>query len=41
MRPVVHVTQGTIANKDFGQLIAPTLRALADEDVLVVVSTGG
>jgi UDP:flavonoid glycosyltransferase YjiC (YdhE family) len=40
-RPVVHVTQGTIANKDFGQLIAPALQALADEDVLVVVSTGG
>lgn len=40
-RPVVHVTQGTIANKDFGQLIGPTLRALADEPVLVVVSTGG
>jgi UDP:flavonoid glycosyltransferase YjiC (YdhE family) len=40
-RPVVHVTQGTIANKDFGQLITPTLQALADDDVLVVVSTGG
>lgn len=40
-RPVVHVTQGTIANKDFGQLVVPALRALADEDVLVVVSTGG
>lgn len=40
-RPVVHVTQGTIANKDFNQLVVPTLRALADEDVLVVVSTGG
>ncbi|MFC7025265.1 glycosyltransferase [Promicromonospora thailandica] len=40
-RPVVHVTQGTIANKDFGQLVAPALEALADEDVLVVVATGG
>ena len=40
-RPVVHVTQGTVANVDYGQLIAPTLRALADEDVLVVVATGG
>jgi MGT family glycosyltransferase len=40
-RPVIHVTQGTIANTDYGQAIAPTLRALADEDVLVVVSTGG
>jgi MGT family glycosyltransferase len=40
-RPVIHVTQGTIANIDYGQAIEPTLRALADEDVLVVVSTGG
>lgn len=40
-RPVIHVTQGTVANTDYEQLIAPTLRALADEDVLVVVSTGG
>lgn len=39
--PVVHVTQGTIANKDFSQLVQPTLEGLADEDVLVVVSTGG
>ncbi|MEJ3403302.1 nucleotide disphospho-sugar-binding domain-containing protein [Rathayibacter sp. YIM 133350] len=40
-RPVVHVTQGTIANDDLDELILPTIRALADEDVLVVVSTGG
>ncbi len=40
-RPVVHVTQGTVANMDYGQAIAPTLRGLADDDVLVVVSTGG
>jgi UDP:flavonoid glycosyltransferase YjiC (YdhE family) len=40
-RPVVHVTQGTIGNKDFGQLVGPTLAALADEDVLVAVATGG
>lgn len=39
--PVVHVTQGTVANVDYEQAIAPTLRALADEDVLVVVATGG
>jgi UDP:flavonoid glycosyltransferase YjiC (YdhE family) len=38
---VVHVTQGTVANRDYGELISPTLAALADEDVLVVVSTGG
>ncbi|HET7666080.1 MAG TPA: glycosyltransferase, partial [Mycobacterium sp.] len=39
-RPVIHVTQGTIANTDYDQVIAPTLRALADEEVLVVVATG-
>jgi len=41
VRPIVHVTQGTIANKDFNQLVVPTIHALADEDVLVVASTGG
>lgn len=40
-RPVVLVTQGTIANTDLTELVGPTLEALADEDVLVVVSTGG
>ncbi|MDG4785259.1 glycosyltransferase [Micromonospora sp. WMMD1102] len=40
-RPVVHVTQGTIANRNYGQLIAPTLEGLADEDVLIAVATGG
>lgn len=40
-RPVVHVTQGTVANTDYRQTIAPTLEALADDDVLVVVTTGG
>lgn len=40
-RPVVHVSQGTIANEDPNELIVPTLRALADRDVLVVVTTGG
>jgi MGT family glycosyltransferase len=39
-KPVVLVTQGTIAT-DAEQLIAPTLQALADEDVLVVATTGG
>ena len=38
--PVVHVTQGTVANSGWN-LIEPTVRALADERVLVVVSTGG
>ena len=40
-RRVVHVTQGTIDNADFGRLVRPTLDALAGGDVLVVVATGG
>lgn len=40
-RPVVHVTQGTVANADFGQLVLPTIEGLAASDALVVVSTGG
>jgi UDP:flavonoid glycosyltransferase YjiC (YdhE family) len=39
-RTVVHVTQGTIANGNLNGLILPTLRALADRDVLVVAATG-
>lgn len=39
--PVVHVTQGTVANHDSEMLLAPTLRALADRPVLVVATTGG
>ena len=39
-QPVVHVTQGTLANGDLDRLIGPTLRALADRDVLVVATTG-
>lgn len=39
-KPVVHVTQGTIAT-DTDDLIVPTLKALADKNVLVVVATGG
>ena len=40
-RPVVHVTQGTVANADLESLVLPTLRALADRDALVVATTGG
>jgi len=40
-RPVVHVTQGTVDNEDMSRLIGPTIEALADEDVTVIVSTGG
>jgi UDP:flavonoid glycosyltransferase YjiC (YdhE family) len=37
---VIHVTQGTVANER-ASLIGPTLAALADQEALVVVSTGG
>lgn len=40
-RPVVHVTQGTVANTDLDELVVPTIRALANRDVLVVATTGG
>jgi UDP:flavonoid glycosyltransferase YjiC (YdhE family) len=41
-RKVVLVTQGTLANHNFGLLIAPTLAALANEpDLLVVITAGG
>ncbi|MFF0816424.1 glycosyltransferase [Rhodococcus sp. NPDC003318] len=40
-RPVVLVTQGTLDNHDLGTLIEPTVDALSDADVLVVVATGG
>jgi MGT family glycosyltransferase len=39
--PVVHVTQGTVANTDFSELIEPTLQALASHPVQVVVTGGG
>jgi MGT family glycosyltransferase len=39
-RPVVHVTQGTVeTNAD--DLLKPTIRGLANENVLVVATTGG
>ena len=41
-RKVVLVTQGTVANHNFGLLVEPTLAALADEpDVLVLATAGG
>jgi MGT family glycosyltransferase len=40
-RKVVLVTQGTLANHNFGLLIGPTLAALADEPDLLVVATAG
>jgi MGT family glycosyltransferase len=39
-KPVVHVTQGTVST-NASELIIPTLHALANEDVLVVATTGG
>ena len=39
---LVQVTQGTIANRDLGQVIAPALVALGGrEDVTIIVTTGG
>lgn len=40
-RPVIHVTQGTLANDDLGELILPAIEAFADSDALLVVATGG
>jgi UDP:flavonoid glycosyltransferase YjiC (YdhE family) len=40
-RTVVHVTQGTWDNRDHGQLIRPTLEALAGRDDLLVIATTG
>jgi MGT family glycosyltransferase len=39
-RPVVHVTQGTIET-EADDLLQPTIDGLADEDVLLVATTGG
>lgn len=39
--PLVHVTQGTVANTDYSEVIIPTLEALADRPVQVAVTTGG
>jgi MGT family glycosyltransferase len=40
-REVVLVTQGTVANHNFGLLVAPTLAALANEPEVLVVATAG
>jgi MGT family glycosyltransferase len=39
-KPVVLVTQGTIANFDLSQLIEPTIAALAGEQMTVIVAAG-
>ncbi len=40
-RPIVHVTQGTIANSDLGELVRPTIEAFAGTVTQIVVATGG
>lgn len=41
-KQLVLVTQGTVANRDLGQLIAPALIALGGrEDMTIIVTTGG
>ncbi len=39
-KPVVLVTQGTVANTDLSQVIEPAIAGLADEEVTVIVATG-
>jgi MGT family glycosyltransferase len=39
-RPAVLVTQGTLANHDFNELIQPSLFGLAEENVTVIVAAG-
>ncbi|QKV74040.1 glycosyltransferase [Amycolatopsis sp. Hca4] len=38
---VVLVSQGTVSNADFSELVLPTIEALAGQDCLVVATTGG
>lgn len=40
-RPIVLVTQGTLANVDLEQVIAPAIRAFADQPIHVLVAMGG
>jgi MGT family glycosyltransferase len=40
-QPVIHITQGTVNNNNADQLLRPALEALQDENMLVVVTTGG
>jgi MGT family glycosyltransferase len=39
-RPVVLVTQGTVANTDLGQVVEPAIAALADENVTIIAAIG-
>jgi UDP:flavonoid glycosyltransferase YjiC (YdhE family) len=38
-RRVILLTQGTLANADFSQLVIPAMQALADREALVIVTT--
>jgi MGT family glycosyltransferase len=40
-KPLVFVTQGTLANFNFGRLVNPSLAGLAEEDVQLIVTAGG
>jgi MGT family glycosyltransferase len=41
-RTIIMVSQGTIANGDLGQLVAPVIQAFGDrKDFLILVTTGG
>jgi UDP:flavonoid glycosyltransferase YjiC (YdhE family) len=40
-KPAIFVTQGTLANFDFDQLVNPALEALENDDVQVIVTAGG
>jgi MGT family glycosyltransferase len=40
-KPVILVTQGTISNIDFNQIVNPAIKALVDADVQVIVTAGG
>jgi MGT family glycosyltransferase len=39
-KPVVLVTQGTLTNHDFNEVIQPALSGLSDEEVMVIVAAG-
>ncbi len=40
-KPIIAVTQGTLANHELDQVLQPTLDALADRDDLLVIGTTG
>jgi MGT family glycosyltransferase len=40
-KPIILVTQGTLANTNFDELINPTIAALVNEDVQVIATAGG